>query len=70
MLKGNPVFEILAGDEEIGSQKLSFVLKDLQPHETVEVENKQKLGDDVFLVNLRVVRKENQNIKDEILSDR
>lgn len=68
--EGNPVFEILAGDEEIGSHKLSFVLKDLQPHESVEVENKQKLGDDVFLVNLRVVRKENQNIKDEILSDR
>ena len=67
---GNPVLEILTDDEEIGNQKLSFVLKELQPHETVEVENKQKLGDDVFLVNLKVVPKNNQNLNDDILSDR
>ena len=68
--EGNPVLEFLTGDEEIGNQKLSFVLKELQPHETVEVENKQKLGDDVFLVNLKVVPKNNQNLNDDILSDR
>ena len=68
--EGNTVLEIVTGDEEIGSQKLSFVLKDLQSDETVEVENKQKLGDDVFLVNLKVVPKNNQNINDDILLDR
>lgn len=67
---GNPVLEILTEDKEIGSQKFSFVLKDLQPHETVEVENKQKLGEDVFLVDLMVVPKNYQNINDGILLDR
>lgn len=67
---GNPVLEIVTGDEEIGSQKLSFVLKDLQPDETVKVEDKQKLGEDVFLLNLMVVPQNYQNLNDDILLDR
>ena len=68
--EGHTVLDIVTGDEEIGSQKLSFVLKDLQHDEAVEVENEQKLGEDVFLVNLKVVPKNNQNINDDIISDR
>lgn len=67
---GNPVFEIISDDEEIGGQKLSFVLKDLRPQETVEVEDEQKLGDDVFLVNLMVVPQDKQSIDGDISSDR
>lgn len=68
--EGNPVLEILAGDDEIGSQKLRFVLNELLPHESVEVENKQKLGEDVFLVDLMVGPKNNQNVNDDILLNR
>lgn len=68
--EGNTVLEIVTDDEEIGSQRLSFILQDLQHDETVKVEGKQTLGDDVFLVNLKVVQKNNQNINDDILLDR
>lgn len=68
--EGNTVLEIVTGDEEIGSQKLSFVLKDLQLDEAVEVENEQKLGEDVFLINLKIVPKNNENKDDDIFLDR
>lgn len=67
--EGHPVLEIVTEDEEIGNQKLSFVVKDLLHDETVEVKDKQRLGDDVFLVNLKVVSKHNQNLNDDIISN-
>lgn len=44
-------------------RKLSFPLDDLAPHETVEVEDKKKLGDDIHIAFLKVVPKKNEIIR-------
>lgn len=44
-------------------RKLSFPLDDLEPHETVEVEEKKKLGDDIHIAYLKVVPKKNEPIR-------
>ena len=41
-------------------RKLSFPLDDLEPHETVEVEDKKKLGEDIHIAYLKVVPKKNE----------
>ncbi|MCE2402946.1 hypothetical protein J4G08_18945 [Candidatus Poribacteria bacterium] len=44
-------------------RKLSFPLDDLQPHETVEVEEKKELGEDIHIAYLKVVPKKNEPVK-------
>lgn len=44
-------------------RKLSFPLDDLDPHETVEVEDKKKLGDDIHIAYLKVVPKKNEPVR-------
>ena len=44
-------------------RKLSFPLDDLQPHETVEVEKKKELGEDIHIAYLKVVPKKNEPVK-------
>jgi hypothetical protein len=41
-------------------RRLSFPLDDLEPHETVEVEDKKKLGEDIHIAYLKVVPKKNE----------
>ena len=67
---GNTVLTIESDDPDLSNQSLRFLVEDLQPHETVEVQDKQKLGADVFLVKLKVLPNKNQNKNDAILSDR
>ncbi len=61
---GNRILEIETDDSDMPIQNLRFLLKDLQPDETVEVENKSKLGDDIFIAHLKVIPK-----KDELMQD-
>lgn len=44
-------------------RKLSFPLDDLEPHETVEVEKKKKLGEDIHIAYLKVVPKKNERMR-------
>ena len=60
---GNRVLKIAADEFGIPNKNLSFLLKDLKPHETVEVDEKKKMGDDLYLVDLKVVPKNKQVIK-------
>lgn len=62
-LNGNHVLVIAADELGMPKRNLSFLLKDLKPHETVEVDEKQKMGDDLYLVDLKVVPKNKQVIK-------
>lgn len=61
--KGNRVLKIAADEFGIPNKNLSFLLKDLKPHETVEIDDKKKMGDDLYLVDLKVVPKNKQVIK-------
>lgn len=51
-------------------RNLSFLIKDLAPHETVEVEDKKELGDDMYIVYWKVVPKENRVINNLMVTDR
>lgn len=62
-LNGNHVLVIAADELGMPKRNLSFLLKDLKPHETVEVDEKKKMGDDLYLVDLKVVPKNKQVIK-------
>ena len=44
-------------------RKLSYPLDDLEPNETVEVEDREKLGEDIHIAYLKVVPKKNEPIK-------
>ena len=44
-------------------RKLSYPLDDLETHETVEVEDKKKLGNDIHIAYLKVVAKKNEVIR-------
>ena len=44
-------------------RKLSFPLDDLEPHETVKVEDKKELGEDIHIAYLKVVPKKNEPIR-------
>ncbi len=55
--KGGRILNIETDDLDIPIQNLSFLLKGILPHETVEVENKKMLGGDIFLAYLRVYPK-------------
>ncbi len=69
---GNSVLNIetINTDPDIPKQHLSFLLVDLQHHETVEVKDQINLGEDIYVVYLKVVSKKNQNKHNNILSDR
>jgi hypothetical protein len=41
-------------------RKLSYPLDDLEPNETVEVEDREKLGEDIHIAYLKVVPKKSQ----------
>ena len=67
---GNRILNIETDDSDIPPQNLRFLLKDVQPHETVEVEDKKKLGEDILLAYLKVVPKNNQLTNDVNVTDR
>ncbi len=60
---GNRVIEITTDKLGVSKENVSFLLKDLKPHETVEIDDKQKIGDDLYFVDLKVVPKNKQRIK-------
>ncbi len=55
--------KITTGKFGVSKENVSFLLKDVKPHETVEIDEKQKIGDDLYLVDLKVVPKNKQKIK-------
>ena len=57
-------------DEDQRIRNLHFLLKDLEPHETVEIEEVKNLGDEIVIAELAVPRPENQPANDTILRDR
>ena len=65
---------LILGDYQIDKDErirnLHFLLKDLEPHETVEVEEVKNLGDKIVIAELVVTRQENQPSNDTILRDR
>ncbi|RKU14222.1 hypothetical protein C6501_08670 [Candidatus Poribacteria bacterium] len=61
--EGHRVLSIKTDDPDMPSQSLSFQLKDLQPHETFEVVDQKKLGEGIFIVDLKVVPKKNEVIR-------
>lgn len=57
-------------DEDQRIRNLHFLLKDLEPHETVEIEEVKTLGDEIVIAELAVPRPQNQPPNDTILRDR
>lgn len=57
-------------DKDKRIRNLHFLLKDLEPHETVEIEEVNNLGDNIVIAELAVTRQENQPSNDTILRDR
>ena len=60
---GYRVIKITTDELGVPEENVSFLLKDLKPYETVEIDDKQEIGDDLYLVNLKVVPKDKQRIK-------
>lgn len=65
---------LILEDYEIDKDKrirnLHFLLKDLAPHEIVEIEEVKNLGDEIVIAELAVTRPQNQPSNDTILRDR
>ena len=57
---GNRVINVSIDDLDILNENIRILLDDLQPHENVNVEDKKKLGDDIFVVNFNVVQNNSQ----------
>lgn len=55
--------KITTGKFGVSKENVSFLLKGIKPHETVEIGDKHKIGDDLYLVDLKVVPKNKQGIK-------
>ncbi len=60
---GYRVIKITTDEFGIPDKNISFLLKDLKPHETVEIDDKQKIGNDLYLLDLKVVPKNKQGTK-------
>lgn len=60
---GNRVINVSIDDPDILNQHIRILLGDLRPHENVEVEDKKKIGDDIFVVNFKVIPKKNQPMR-------
>lgn len=67
---GNRILEIEYGDSDVQTQNFRFLLKGLLPNETVEVEDKKKLGKDIIIAKLKVVPKKSLPTKKVNLTDR
>ena len=57
-------------DKDQKIRNLHFLLKDLAPHETVEIEEVTNLGDKIVIAELKVLPRENQPPNDSIFKDR
>lgn len=57
------VIKIAKGKLDVPKKSVSFLLKDIKPHETVEIDDKQKIGNDLYLLDLKVAPKNKQRIK-------
>lgn len=55
--------KITTGKFGVSKENVSFLLKGIKPYETVEIGEKQKIGNDLYLLDLKVVPKNKQTIK-------
>ncbi|MYF98488.1 hypothetical protein F4212_05045 [Candidatus Poribacteria bacterium] len=67
---GNRILEIEYGDSDMHTQNFRFLLKGILPNETVEVEDRKKLGKDIVIAKLKVFPKKSLPTKKVNLTDR